>query len=60
MKKREMYLNIENYIVMIGIYGLGNIGLSLLAYLNKKHNQKIIAFTNNPKNLGLTTIFSHR
>ncbi len=58
MKKREMYLNIENYIVMIGIYGLGNIGLSLLAYLNKKHNQKIIAFTNNPKNFELTTIFS--
>lgn len=43
---------------MIGIYGLGNIGLALLAYLHKKHNQKIIVFTNNPKNLDLNTISS--
>jgi ketopantoate reductase len=43
---------------MIGIYGLGNIGLALLVYLNKKFNQKIIVFTNNSKNLDLINIFS--
>jgi hypothetical protein len=43
---------------MIGIYGLGNIGLALLTYLNKKFNQKIIVFTNNSKNLDLINIFS--
>jgi opine dehydrogenase len=43
---------------MIGIYGLGNIGFALLAYLNKKFNEKIIIFTNNSKNLDLINIFS--
>jgi opine dehydrogenase len=43
---------------MIGIYGLGNIGLALLAYLNKKFNEKIIVFTNNKKNLDLINILA--